>query len=57
MQRHNHRGGIVKKPRSDPGQEKELFWIRTPGNAFRDGYNYFGRHPEEIIAFFDKHVK
>jgi hypothetical protein len=24
---------------------------------FKDGYNYFGRHPEKIIAFFDKHMK
>ena len=22
----------------------------------KDGYNYFGRHPEKIIAFFDKHM-
>ena len=24
---------------------------------FKDGYNYFGKHPEKAIAFFDKHMK
>jgi hypothetical protein len=24
---------------------------------FRDGYNYFGRHPERVIAFFDQHMR
>jgi len=31
--------------------------IRNTSKRFRDGYNYFGRHPEKIIAFFDKHMK
>lgn len=22
----------------------------------KDGYNYFGRHPEKVIAFFDKYM-
>ncbi|MEM6454125.1 MAG: alpha/beta hydrolase [Acidobacteriota bacterium] len=36
--------------------EKELIWIRDTEKRFRDGYNYFGRHPEAIIAFFKKHL-
>ena len=23
---------------------------------FKDGYNYFVRYPEKVIAFFDKHM-
>ncbi|MCC6198586.1 MAG: alpha/beta hydrolase, partial [Burkholderiales bacterium] len=38
-------------------KEKELFWIRGTKKRFKDGYNYFGRHPEKIIAFFDKHMR
>jgi esterase/lipase len=37
--------------------DKELLWIENTKRRFRDGYNYFGRHPEKIIAFFDKHMK
>lgn len=38
-------------------KEKELFWIANTTRRFRNGYNYFGRHPEKVIAFFDKHMK
>ncbi len=38
-------------------KEKELFWIEGTTRRFKDGYNYFGRHPEKVIAFFDKHMK
>jgi pimeloyl-ACP methyl ester carboxylesterase len=38
-------------------KDKELFWIEHTTRRFKDGYNYFGRHPEKIIAFFDKHMK
>jgi hypothetical protein len=38
-------------------KEKELFWIKNTKKRFRDGYNYFGRHPEKVIAFFDNHMK
>jgi hypothetical protein len=38
-------------------KDKELFWIEGTTRRFKDGYNYFGRHPEKIIAFFDKHMK
>ena len=35
-------------------KEKELFWIEGTTRRFKDGYNYFGRHPEKVLAFFDK---
>jgi hypothetical protein len=38
-------------------EDKELFWIEGTTDRFKDGYNYFGRHPEKIIAFFDQHMK
>ena len=38
-------------------KDKELFWIEGTTRRFKDGYNYFGRHPEKIIAFFDKYMK
>ena len=44
--------------RSERGsKEKELFWIRNTRKRFRDGYNYFGWHPEKTIGFLDKHMK
>lgn len=36
--------------------EKELFWIEGTNRRF-DAYNYFGLHPEKMIAFFDKYMK
>lgn len=38
-------------------QEKELFWIEGTKKRFRDGYNYFGRHPEKVLGFFDQYMK
>lgn len=38
-------------------QDKELFFIEGTTDRFKDGYDYFGRHPEQIIAFFDRHMK
>jgi hypothetical protein len=38
-------------------KDKELFWIEGTTRRFKDAYNYFGRHPEKIISFFDKHMK
>jgi hypothetical protein len=38
-------------------KEKELFWIKNTKKRFRDGYNSLGRHPEKVIALFDKHMK
>jgi hypothetical protein len=37
--------------------EKQLLWIEGTTRRFKDGYNYFGRYPEKIIPFFDKHMK
>lgn len=37
-------------------KEKELFWIEGRTKRFKDGYNWFGRHPEKVIAFFDKYM-
>jgi len=38
-------------------KDKELLWIEGTTRRFEDGYNYFGRHPEKIIAFFDKYIE
>ncbi len=37
-------------------EEKELFWIEGTNRRF-DGYNYFGIHPEKMLAFFDTYMK
>ncbi|HXU74480.1 MAG TPA: alpha/beta fold hydrolase [Polyangia bacterium] len=37
--------------------DKELFWIEHTKKRFKDGYNYFGRNPEKVLAFFDEHMK
>ncbi|MEO1010528.1 MAG: alpha/beta hydrolase [Bacteroidota bacterium] len=37
-------------------EHKELFWIEGTNRRF-DGYNYFGVHPEKMIAFFDTYMK
>jgi len=37
--------------------EKELFWIEGTPHRFKDGYNHFGRHPEKVLGFLDKHMK
>ncbi len=36
--------------------EKEIFWIEGTSRRF-DGYNYFGEHPERMIAWFDRFMK
>lgn len=38
------------------GKDKELFWIEGTTRRFKDGYNYFGRHPDKVLAFFDKYM-
>ncbi|MBO0733728.1 MAG: hypothetical protein J2P49_05295 [Methylocapsa sp.] len=38
-------------------KETELFWIEGATKRFRDGYNYFGRDPENVIAILDRHMK
>lgn len=40
-----------------PSTEKELHWIENTPYRFKDGYNYFGRTPEKVLAFFNKHMK
>jgi hypothetical protein len=31
--------------------------VQNTRKRFRDGYNYFGRHPEKIIDFIDRRMK
>jgi predicted alpha/beta hydrolase len=38
----------------DTAAEKSLIWL--DGNERFDGYNYFGNHPEKMIAFFRQHL-
>lgn len=38
-------------------KEKEIHWIENTPFRFKDGYNYFGRHPEKVLAFLDKYMK
>jgi pimeloyl-ACP methyl ester carboxylesterase len=38
-------------------KEKEMIWVENTTHRFRDGYNFFGRYPEKVLAFFDKHMK
>lgn len=38
-------------------REKELFWIEGTTRRFKDGYNWFGRHPEKVLSFLGKHMK
>jgi len=38
-------------------RDKELFWIEGTTRRFKDGYNYFGRQPGKILAFFDRYMK
>jgi hypothetical protein len=37
--------------------DKELLWIEGATRRFKDGYNYFERHPEKILPFFQKHMQ
>ena len=39
-----------------PTKEKKLFWIEGTTQRF-DGYNYFGKNPEQMIEWFDKYMK
>jgi len=38
-------------------KDKELFWIEGTTRRFKDGYNYFGRHPGKVLGFFEKYIK
>ena len=37
-------------------EDKELFWIGDSNQRFY-AYNYFGDHPEKLIAWFDAHMQ
>ncbi|KAK9234639.1 gibberellin biosynthesis-related [Lipomyces kononenkoae] len=39
-----------------PVADKKLFWIEGSTRRW-DGYNYFSEHPEQMIGWFDKHLK
>lgn len=38
-------------------KDKEMIWVENTTHRFRDGYNYFRRYPEKVLAFFDRHMK
>ncbi|MDO4625911.1 MAG: alpha/beta hydrolase [Pasteurellaceae bacterium] len=37
-------------------KEKEIFWIEGTTRRFKDGYNWFGRHPETALGFLAKYM-
>ncbi|MEX0285449.1 MAG: alpha/beta hydrolase family protein [Paracoccaceae bacterium] len=39
-----------------PGNDKKLHWIEDGDTRRFIGYNFFGDHPETMIAFFDQHM-
>lgn len=48
---------IVCQIKFFPGHKGVKFWIENTTRRFKDGYNYFGRHPEKVITFFNKHMQ
>lgn len=38
-------------------KEKELFWIENTPLRFKDGYNHFGRHPENVLRFLGQYMQ
>jgi hypothetical protein len=38
-------------------KEKDMIWVENTTRRFKDGYNYFGRYPEKVLAFFEKYMK
>ena len=38
-------------------KDKEMIWVENTTRRFKGGYNYFGRYPEKVFAFFDRHIK
>jgi hypothetical protein len=38
-------------------KEKEMIWVENTTRRFKDGYNYFGRYPEKVLAFFQRYMK
>jgi pimeloyl-ACP methyl ester carboxylesterase len=39
-----------------PNEDKKLLWIEGTTERFR-GYGYFSEHPEQLVAWFDAHMK
>lgn len=39
-----------------PTEDKKLIWIEQGDTRRFIGYNYFGEHPTEMIAWFDKYI-
>jgi uncharacterized protein len=37
-------------------EEKSMFWIEDTSSRW-DGYTWFQRHPDRILAWFDKHMR
>ncbi len=37
-------------------KDKKLFWIEGTDKRF-EGYNYFGKHPQLVLDWFDSHMK
>lgn len=37
-------------------KEKELFWIEGTTRRFKDGYNHFGRYPENVLGFLSRYM-
>jgi hypothetical protein len=38
-------------------KKRELYWIEGTTRRFEDGYNWFGRHPDKVLAFLDEQTK
>jgi hypothetical protein len=38
-------------------KDKEMILVENTTRRFKDGYNYFGRYPEKVLVFFDRHMK
>ncbi len=36
--------------------EKEMYWLEEPTHRF-DGYNWFADHPQDMLTWFDQHVR
>lgn len=39
-----------------PNKGKKLFWVEGTTKRF-DGYNYFGKNPEQMVEYFDRFMK
>ena len=39
------------------GQVRDDAWTKNPEDAQKTFYNYFGRYPEKVLAFFERYMK